>query len=191
MLSKVEAFEIGGILLGPLLELAEPPVQDVRGHHQLAAVGAAERLHEVEEVLADAERDALRALLVGGRRQRGGVLHGDAQLRGADRGLRVVAGLREREGSGGARGTERAEEGEGAVGGRLEVDGDGLAGRQRGGGGREQENNGGAGRGGEGERGEVEEPGGGRDLREGGGVEREGVVREDDAEHGGGRAREL
>lgn len=121
----------------------------------------------------------------------GGVLHGDAQLRGADRGLRVVAGLREREGSGGARGTERAEEGEGAVGGRLEVDGDGLAGRQRGGGGREQENNGGAGRGGEGERGEVEEPGGGRDLREGGGVEREGVVREDDAEHGGGRAREL
>jgi hypothetical protein len=187
LLSKVEAFEVRGILLGPLLELAEPPVQDVRGHHQLAAVGAAERLHEVEQVLADAERDALGALLVGGRRQRCRILYCDAQLSGAYSRLRLVAGLREREASRGTRCAERPQEREGAIGGGLEVDGDGLAGRQRGRGGREQEYDRGTRHGGERERGEVEEPGVGRHLREGGGVEGEGVVREDDAEHGGRR----
>ena len=190
-LSKVECLEIRGILLGPLLELAEPPVEDVRGHHQLAAVGAAERLHEVEQVLADAERDALGALPVGGRRERRRVLHGDAELGGAEGGLRFVAGLREREARGGAARSERVEEREGAVGGGREVDGDGRPRRERGGGGREQEDDGGARGGGEGERGEVERPGVGRHLREGGGVEREAVVREDDAEHGGGGGGEL
>jgi hypothetical protein len=192
LFSKVEAFEIGGILLGPLLKLAEPPVQDIGGHNQLAAVGAAEGLHEVKQVLAHPERDALGAALVWRRRKRGGVLHGDAQLGGAHGRLRLVARLRKRETGRGARGAERAQEREGAVGGSLEVNGDGLAGRQRGRAGREQEGDGGARRGGERERGEVEEPGVGRHLREGGGVEGEGVVGEDDAEHGwrraGGRA---
>lgn len=187
-LSKVECLEIRGILLGPLLELAEPPVEDVRGHHQLAAVGAAERLHEVEQVLADAERDALGALPVGGGGSAAASSTATPSLAGP-RGL----GSSPASGSGGSRRggrAERAEEREGAVGGGLEVDGDGLPGgsaRRRPGAGRRRRS---AGRR-RGERGEVERPGVGRHLREGGGVEREAVVREDDAEHGGGGGGEL